>query len=110
MNARQKAKKFKKELENIKNMPMPICKVYQGNVKRYRARQTVENDYLNTLAMSTEAENPYRYILNSITRELVEKIINDVEFETEPSYIPGHMDITGEIAIVTRKEARNKHD
>lgn len=101
MNARQKAKKLKKELDFYKKLPIPTVKLYNTDVKRYRVKQTVNTDDLHR--MSAEAEDINTYIYKSITRQLAEAIINDVEFEQEPSMIPYHTDITGEIAIVTRR-------
>lgn len=106
MNARQKAKKFKKELDFYKNMPMPVCKVYYDNLKRYRVKHTVKTDCL--YIMSTAAESPLTYINKAIAGELAENILNDIEFTLEPSIIPEHTDITGEIAIVTRKGKVNE--
>ena len=102
MNARQKAKKLKKELDFYKKLPVRTIKVYNTDVKRYRVKQTVCTDDL--YRMSAEAEDIHTYIYRSLTRQLAEAIINDVEFKQEPSMIPSYMDITGEIAIVTRRE------
>lgn len=102
MNARQKAKKLKKELDFYKKMPFePKIKVYNTDVKRYKVRQTVATDDLHR--MSAEAEDIHTYIYKGITRQLAEAIISDVEFEQEPSMIPYHTNITGEIAIVIRR-------
>lgn len=54
--------------------------------------------------MSADIENICTYINRAISRELAEKIIDDIEFKLEPSMIPHHTDIIGEIAIVTRRE------
>lgn len=103
MNARQKAKKFKKELDFYKkSLFVPKVKVYNTDVKRYRVKQTVSTDDLHM--MTGDAEDIHRYIYKSLTRQLAEAIINDVEFKQEPSMIPSYIDITGEIAIVTRRE------
>ncbi len=103
MNARQKAKKYKKEIDFYKkSLFTPKVKVYNTDVKRYRVKQTVCTDDL--YRMSAEAEDIHTYIYRSLTRQLAEAIINDVEFKQEPSMIPSYIDITGEIAIVTRKE------
>lgn len=103
MNARQKAKKYKKEIDFYKkSLFVPQIKVYNTDVKRYRVKQTVSTDDL--YRMAAEAEDIHTYIYRSLTRQLAEAIINDVEFKQEPSMIPSYTDITGEIAIVTRRE------
>lgn len=103
MNARQKAKKYKKEIDFYKNsLFAPKVKVYNTDVKRYRVKQTVDTDELHR--MSADADDIHTYIYRSISRDLAEAIINDVEFKQEPSMIPYHTNITGEIAIVTRRE------
>lgn len=103
MNARQKAKKYKKEIDFYKkSLFVPKVKVYNTDVKRYKVKQTVSTDDL--YRMSADAESIHTYIYKAITRQLAEAIINDVEFKQEPSMIPYHTNITGEIAIVTRRE------
>ena len=101
MNARQKAKKLKAELEAIKNMPLPTVTVYNSEVKRYKVRQTVETEYL--YRMSADAESPQTHINRALARELAETLLNEVEFTVVPSVIPYHTEITGEIAILTKR-------
>lgn len=101
MNARQKAKKLKKELDFYKKLQAPKVKVYNTDVKRYRIRQTVSTDDLHR--MSADAESIHTYIYKALTRQLAEAIINDVEFKLESSIIPYHTDIIGEITIATKK-------
>lgn len=92
MNARQKAKRLKAELKALKE--------YYGNVKRYKVRQTVETEYLNT--ESTDEKSPQMYINFALSRKLSEILINEIEFKLTPSIINGYTEITGEIAIVTK--------
>lgn len=102
MNARQKAKKYKKEIEFYKrSLFVPNIKVYNTDVKRYRVKQTVSTDDL--YRMSAEAEDIHTYIYRSIKMELAEKIVSDIYFKIEPSFIPYHTDITGEITIVKKE-------
>ncbi len=101
MNARQKAKKFKKELDAIKNEPLRTIKVYNTNTKTYYVRQTVDTGYLNEL--SADAESPQMYIYRELVRQLSEKISDDVEFRLEPSRIPYHTDIIAEIKVITKR-------
>lgn len=105
MNARQKAKRLKAELKALKSLTTPVIKEYQGNVKRYKVRQTVETEYLNT--ESTDKKSPQMYINFALSRKLSEILINEIEFKLTPSIINGYTQITGEIAIVT-KERCNK--
>lgn len=99
MNARQKAKKFKRELELMKRMPLPVIRVYDTNVKTLQVRQTVDTRYLNDL--SADAECAQTYIRRELVRQLAEKIGDEVRFKLYPSRIPDHTDIHGEITIVT---------
>lgn len=101
MNARQKAKKLKKELELIKKTPMPVVRVYNTNVKTLQVRQTVDTGYLNEL--SADVDCPATYIYRELARQLAEKIIDEVRFKPYPSRIPYHTDIVGEITIVTKR-------
>lgn len=105
MNARQKAKRLKAEIKALKSLPTPVIKEYYGNVKRYKVRQTVETEYLNT--ESTDEKSPQMYINFALSRKLSEILINEIEFKLTPSIINGYTEITGEIAIVT-KERYNK--
>lgn len=105
MNARQKAKRLKAELKALKSLTTPVIKENYGNVKRYKVRQTVETEYLNT--ESTDKKSPQMYINFALTRKLSEILINEIEFKLTPSIINGYTQITGEIAIVT-KERCNK--
>lgn len=100
MNARQKAKRLKKELDFIKNMPLKTVEIIQPT-KTYRVKQTVSTDDL--YMMTGDAEDVHAYIYKSLKNELAEKIASDIYFKIEPSFIPYHTDITGEITIVERK-------
>lgn len=99
MNARQKAKRLKAELKALKSRP--VIKEYYGNVKRYKVRQTVETEYLNT--ESTDKKSPQMYINFALSRKLSEILINEIEFKLTPSIINGYTEITGEIAIITKR-------
>ena len=101
MNARQKAKKYKKELEFIKNMPYQTVEVIQPT-KTYKVAQEVWTDDLNR--MSEEPESVFTYIHRANANELAKNIINDIKFKAEPSIRHGFTKITGEITIVTRRE------
>ena len=101
MNARQKAKRLKAELKALKAMPMPVMEKYNGEVRKYKVRQTVETEYL--YRMSADAESPQTYINRALARKLAEALFNEVEFTVVPSVIPEHTDITGEIAILIKR-------
>lgn len=105
MNARQKAKRLKAELKRIKSIPAPVIKEYYGSVKRYKVRQTVETEYL--YRMSADAESPQTYINRALARKLAETLLNEIEFTVVPSVIPEHTEITGEIAILTKRGVKN---
>lgn len=102
MNARQKAKRLKAELKALKeSMQIPVIKEYYGEVKRYKVRQTVETEYL--YRMSADAESPQTYINRALASEIAETLLNEIEFTVVPSVIPEHTEITGEIAILTKR-------
>ena len=107
MNARQKVKRLKAELKALKSMPVPVIKEYYGEVKRYKVKQTVETEYL--CRMSADAESPQTYINRALARQLAETLLDEVEFTVVPSVIPEHTEITGEIAIVTKGIATQRH-
>ncbi len=99
MNARQKAKQLKKELELMKKAPMPVVRIYNTNVKTLQVGQTVDTGYLNEL--SADVDCHATYIHRELVHQLAEQIINEVRFKQYPSRIPYHTDIVGEITIVT---------
>lgn len=102
MNARQKAKHFKKLYEMMKNTKVDGI-IFPAGYKKLNVKQTVEASYLNQL--SADVECPYTYVKNALVRNLSEQIIEYTIFHIEPSYIPEHVDITATIEIIENKES-----
>jgi hypothetical protein len=101
VNARQKAKKYKKELDFYKNMPIPIVE-YNRDVKTFVAKRTVATRQLHEMLFNEV--DVLTHIKKEIIHDLVEAISNDVEFESVNGMLPGNTDIIGRISIVTRRE------
>lgn len=102
MNARQKAKQLKKELDLYKKLPMPKVEIYNTEVKTYMAKRTVATELLHEKLINDE--DTITYIKNGMIHELAKAISNDIEFKIESSYFPCNTDIVGKIAIATRSK------
>lgn len=81
MNARQKAKKYKKELDRIKNEPFKrICEVNPFVPEHYRVFQIIDNEEIGRfgeIIMKDEAK-----LL--IKRQLINEIMKDAKINKMP--------------------------
>ena len=75
-------------------------------VKKYEVKQTVEESYLYQLSVDTES--PMTYIKNSICNDLANEIVKDTVFKIEPSTIPYHVDIVGNVEILSDEKEDEK--
>ncbi len=101
MNARQKAKMLKKELDFYKKMPIQTVEIYNTDVKTFVAKRTVATSQLHEKLINEV--DVLTDIKKGIIHDLVEAISNDVEFESVNGMLPGNTDIIGRIAIVTKR-------
>ena len=80
--------------------------IEKEKIKRYKVRQIVETEYLNT--ESTDEKSPQMYINFALSRKLSEILLNEIVFTLNPSFITGYTEITGEIAIITKRGVKNE--
>ena len=81
MNARQKAKKYKKELDQIKNEPFKrICEENPLIPEHFRVTQIIDNEEIGRFGESI-MKNEARL---HITRKLINGIMKDIKINKTP--------------------------
>jgi hypothetical protein len=100
MNARQKAKYYRRKYEELANMPLPKLKVNNYKIDTLKFQRSYPDDLI---AMGKEDE-----IKNMITRDLVDGLVSQMDkYVTVKTWFEpylNHYIFAGEVKVVRTKE------
>lgn len=99
MNARQKAKHYKKLYERLLRQKVNPLPVTPKRIVTVRAKQTVYDSVIND-ALSAELEPPYVIAGKVLMRDLSKELMEHCKITVTPSEIPDHFDIEASVNIV----------
>lgn len=99
MNARQKAKYYKKLYEVSKyNVPRTIIKYDSRHVKKIKIKQCVEESVLSQI--SADEKPPLYYVQREMCRSLAEELLKYITIERESCEIPYHVNFVGTLEVL----------
>lgn len=102
MNARQKAKHYKKLYEtSMYNVPHKKIKCDGRIVKKIKIKQCVEESVITQI--SADEKPPLYYVQRKMCRSLSEEIMKYMTYELESCEIPYHVNLVGTVEVLTNE-------
>lgn len=103
MNARQKAKHYKKLYEQtLYNVIRPEIKMCNNSRVKLKCRQTVDRDEFYRI--SPNDTSILTFIRHALCKDLAERIIDCAKITVEPSTIPNHVDVVASVEVIKWNE------